>query len=141
MVIFGLFGHEDQTFFIFWYKSKQDASIELKILKKNFFLEKSLCHLLSDILLKYYRILLNTFSMTNLDTLGSYIFGSLVVGTQNKYRKFVKIFCMLWQLLYDLSLALIFVINCWQLRQLLQAVGSYRSTSWQHKLFLKYLIP
>ena len=56
MVIFGLFGHEDQTFFIFWYKSKQDASIELK--------------------------LLNTFSMTNLDTLDSYLFGSLVVGTQ-----------------------------------------------------------
>jgi len=43
MVIFGLFGHEDQTFFIFWYKSKQDASIELKILKKIFlFRNKSL---------------------------------------------------------------------------------------------------
>ena len=49
MVIFGLFGHEDQIFFIFWYKSKQNASIEVKIVKILFC--KILFHLLSDILL------------------------------------------------------------------------------------------
>ena len=36
MVIFGLFGHEDQIFFIFWYKSKQEASIEVTIVQKKF---------------------------------------------------------------------------------------------------------
>ena len=49
MVIFGLFCHEDQIFFIFWYKSKQNASIEVKIVKILFC--KILFHLLSDILL------------------------------------------------------------------------------------------
>ena len=38
MVPFGLCSHEDKTFLTFWYKSKQqDASIEVKVVKKIFF--------------------------------------------------------------------------------------------------------
>ena len=73
MVIFGLFGHKDKTFFIFWYKSKQDALIEVTIVKKKiFFWKKALPFIFRhfvDYFVEYYRLLMKTFSVTNLDTL------------------------------------------------------------------------
>ena len=50
MLIFRLFGQEDKTFFTFWYKSKQEASIEVTIVQKKFS-GKRHRHLFSDILL------------------------------------------------------------------------------------------
>ena len=41
MLIFRLFGQEDKTFFTFWYKSKQQASIEVTIVQKKIFWKKA----------------------------------------------------------------------------------------------------
>ena len=57
----------DKTFLTFWYKFKQqDASIEVKIVKKFFFYFKVF---VIYYFVEYYRPLLKTFSVTNLDTL------------------------------------------------------------------------
>ena len=62
MVAFGLCSHEDKTFLTFWYKSKQ----QVKIVKKFFFYFKVF---VIYYFVEYYRPLLKTFSVTNLDTL------------------------------------------------------------------------
>ena len=83
MLIFRLFGQEDKTFFTFWYKSKQEASIEVTIVQKKIFWKKALSFIFRhfvDYFVEYYRPLLKTFSVTNLDTLYVVVYLSLKVG-------------------------------------------------------------